>query len=776
MPPKTSVLTPVTTGNDASADFGQEFDAAAEIVWAAEFMIVIAGPNFDEGLNPTSSDSCDPQLVAQPNKLMGFWGSQFNDANERSPHDGYSTLARWRDRLFSTDDVRKKQGLKKPSGRPGNDDGDAAETLPKTLVVTSSVSGMFQRCGIPVDEIYETNGTVLNWQCAANPPCVPKVFTVDRGFRFHIDETTHEAPPIKYIADRRDLLAAERPVVALSDDEELDSIVNAGRDALEVSPISTKQLLPVNNRDDRLRKVLRRSERARVWRVSDASQGSAAEKFNDDHLFVGFASSRLPVVQSFTFADVASTLLPNPGAASQQHASVLIYGKTRNATVMEAIPNAELLAAQSCLPPKRLSHLYQHFMLIDNGFRRNEAGHFFITDPERYVRELNAFFNKVTQQQRASLLDIAAATVKRQAHITFNVSIAIKPGEPTTGETDDDRVALKHGVAVGSPVSAFRAPSLTRESVATASTSVTSQTTVPMLTSLLPVEVTKALLDTDFVPQKSQDAAFHAARQHLQKWTEHQWKPQRAAASVASDEDSRVAPPGSAATIDENHNCFFFSHVPIRVSQQEPIKNQMHDVITIQFPKAGPHCVRLPPTGGLLSLVCESAVGPEPVTAAKDIKPAAQKTITTSPQAGVASNPITYGGHMFQIAGSFPPHHVTASHPDVRNRDTKEVIELILETRKRYTVKIGVSNLICFTSSTLSSRCPGRKQFRRLEGFPCFQVCPRNQLRLERHLLLKPVRLGHLHFPQQKTHSDHWCHLPTTYSAAIATASLARTS
>jgi len=46
-------------------------------------------------------DICQPHwLESEPDLFWGFWGACFNDYRSTEPHEGYATIARWRDFFF----------------------------------------------------------------------------------------------------------------------------------------------------------------------------------------------------------------------------------------------------------------------------------------------------------------------------------------------------------------------------------------------------------------------------------------------------------------------------------------------------------------------------------------------------------------------------------------------------------------------------------------------------------------------------------------------------
>jgi NAD-dependent SIR2 family protein deacetylase len=62
--------------------------------------------------------------------------------------------------------VRKRQQKRRP-----DDDAEAEKAVGRFGIFTPLVSNLFQKCGVPSDEVYEPCGNVFQWQCSALPPC-----------------------------------------------------------------------------------------------------------------------------------------------------------------------------------------------------------------------------------------------------------------------------------------------------------------------------------------------------------------------------------------------------------------------------------------------------------------------------------------------------------------------------------------------------------------------------------------------------------------------------
>jgi len=162
--------------------------------------------------NVTYHDLCNPSVLDEdPSLFYGFWGGCMNEYRRTSPHDGYATIAKWRDELFA---------------RRGHVAAELAQLLLRDKLVDKSsqpVAGPFFSLTSNVDahwlrsgqfssaEVYEVHGNTENWHCA-DPRCssvlrhepsaaagtVPLVdgsWAAPRDFAFAVDaETTRLAP------------------------------------------------------------------------------------------------------------------------------------------------------------------------------------------------------------------------------------------------------------------------------------------------------------------------------------------------------------------------------------------------------------------------------------------------------------------------------------------------------------------------------------------------------------------------------------------------------
>eukprot|EP01084_Bolivina_argentea_P228684 386181_1 len=88
------------------------FQRAADAIWNTEYLLIVAGPGFleESTAHMPSKELSDPLLVSNPNKFFGIWGKLFNRYAERTPHEGFYLLRKWRDSYFDAmgEDGRKR--------------------------------------------------------------------------------------------------------------------------------------------------------------------------------------------------------------------------------------------------------------------------------------------------------------------------------------------------------------------------------------------------------------------------------------------------------------------------------------------------------------------------------------------------------------------------------------------------------------------------------------------------------------------------------------------
>jgi hypothetical protein len=407
----------MATGGKTADQIAADMERIADALYNADFILVLIGPRFDDGgglANPFESDRCHPLLVSQPNRFMGFWGGVYNTYMDRTPHEGFSILARWRDRYYCSDDIRKK-GKKKPGG---DEELSEFDRMAKCLVYTANVGNQFQRLGVPSEEVFDALGNITLWQCSRQPACCQRTALVERNFRFVIDDATKEAMPVKYLTQKPRTVATERIVVVDSDDEELTAL-DGGR---VKNPFEVKMV-----KEDQVQRQRRRMNQPRAIRHHHRTQArQARERFPD--LFTGYAleAGQRPIAHAFAdapFDEGSPRKQPQPPAPS---ATAAPPADSTVGTLPTEPPAAPLI---NFLRPThfprgalRCSHLFEHISALDVGTQITNQGHFFTADPERFSKEREQMYTglgKMFTPENPSLLN------RRCKYITYNISMFI---------------------------------------------------------------------------------------------------------------------------------------------------------------------------------------------------------------------------------------------------------------------------------------------------------------------------------------------------------------
>lgn len=386
----------------SSEQLAADLEKVCDALWNAEFLIVAVGPTFDEGMrNPFESDRCDPSLVSQPNRFMGFWGGVFNTCCDRNPHEGFNVISRWRDRFFCQDDMRKR-GKKKAA-----EDETEFDKMARCLIYTGLIGNQFQRLGVPSEEVFDALGNITQWQCSRMPPCCVKATTAERGFRFVIDDATKEAMPVKYVQQRVSDKVLEVVQVHDSDDDELVAMIGGATK----NPFEIK--LP---KEERQKRVLRRIEQPRVLRHHPSTQ-PGRERFPD--LFTGFAvaAGAMPLphfLPGLLMDDQAPRKLPPMPTTDEG----------------EPVPLLPMLNPPGIM---RCSHLQEHIFALDLKAREPSVGKFATVEPERYTKEREQYY---TALNKMFLAENHTAMMKRSKYVTYNISMVIvAPGQSVVHES-----------------------------------------------------------------------------------------------------------------------------------------------------------------------------------------------------------------------------------------------------------------------------------------------------------------------------------------------------
>ena len=608
-----------------------EFDKAAEAIWNAEFLLVVMGPLFDDSRPYTASEYCDPTTVSNPNKFMGYWGGLHNEYSDRTPHDGYNIIKAWRDRFFCQDDIRKRQPKKRPEEESDLD------RLPRCHAYTRSVSSYLQKVGFPSEEVYELCGNIFLWQCSRNPPCCTKVTSIDRAFRFEIDETNQEAQPIKYVTDKRDDKPKEKFKIVDQEEEDLKLIEET------IQHLSTDP----RNRDERgARKVQRVIERAQVVKITPTLQ-VGYQRFPD--LFVGIpTTNKQRVGKPNTFdnapVDPKALHIPTLNTADDEKDK-------------KEVPAHLRVVELPCVPALRASHLLAHVNSLDRGMYNSKLGKFHACDPEKWHNERLAYYQSVSKMHRSSSHHIA---MQRAKSISYNISFVITTPQSTSASAARASAADDY------------AP---RPNV-------------------LPPALLKKLISPNGPPEPQAQAEL---QEQLKAWEQgkHGWYYFSNVLSRETHQEpvnfkfhDEIHIPFPAPTNDPKSPTSAKS--PRRGPTTSPATanlNENGDGATNAeegHPAAAAIGFRLP-QHGTISVVCETVVCPPADAAPKQPPPGKRAQEETAPPC-----PATYTGNVWQLTGTLTPPDFTDIHEFKKNPPPDAIFEYVLEDRLRHVVKIGV--------------------------------------------------------------------------------------
>ena len=143
----------IGAGAGMGVDSGLPDFRGPEGFWRAYPAIAKLGLRFEELANPRWFDR-DPALA------WGFYGHRLNLYRDTVPHEGFTTLLKWGERM--------------PLGY---------------FVFTSNVDGQFQKAGFDPERVVERHGSIHFGQCAT--PCCEEIWRL--GERVQVDEETMRA-------------------------------------------------------------------------------------------------------------------------------------------------------------------------------------------------------------------------------------------------------------------------------------------------------------------------------------------------------------------------------------------------------------------------------------------------------------------------------------------------------------------------------------------------------------------------------------------------------
>ncbi|KAF0972105.1 hypothetical protein FDP41_009801 [Naegleria fowleri] len=200
------------------------YEKAAESIFLSYFILVVVGEEFsstsgnkllqdifekrakayaDAGLS--FDDLCSPMLLSkgQDELFYGFWGQVLN-RSQKSKSSGAATATKiihhWKELFFQMNDPRFQpddKNKKKQTEEPSPEEKKKLLSQPsRFFIVTSNIDAEFVKEGFKENELYETRGNVLTWQCAT--PCCKNTFSAREDFRFEINQESGRAPPLKY--------------------------------------------------------------------------------------------------------------------------------------------------------------------------------------------------------------------------------------------------------------------------------------------------------------------------------------------------------------------------------------------------------------------------------------------------------------------------------------------------------------------------------------------------------------------------------------------------
>ncbi|KAG2383430.1 hypothetical protein C9374_004101 [Naegleria lovaniensis] len=200
------------------------YEKAAESIFLSYFVLVVVGEEFsstsgnkllqdifekrakayaDAGLK--FDDLCSPILLSkgQDELFYGFWGQVLN-RSQKSKTSGGATATKiihhWKELFFQMNDPRFQpddKNKKKQAEEPSPEEKKKLLSQPaRFFIVTSNIDAEFVKEGFKENELYETRGNMLSWQCAT--PCCKNTFNVREDFRFEINQESGRAPPLKY--------------------------------------------------------------------------------------------------------------------------------------------------------------------------------------------------------------------------------------------------------------------------------------------------------------------------------------------------------------------------------------------------------------------------------------------------------------------------------------------------------------------------------------------------------------------------------------------------
>ena len=656
--------------DDATA----EIERIADAIMNAEYLLVCGGPTFDDApSNPFDSEFCSSALISKPNKFMGFWGQHYNDYLDKIPHEGYNVIAKLRDKLFCSEDIRRRN--KKTKGDVGEED-----QFVRFMVYTGHVGNSYQKSGVPEQEMMEVCGNITQWQCGESPICSARLFGVERGFKFFIDPLTHDALPIKYVPPKPPAVVRPyRQTLVDSDDEEeaFRKQIASGGDGGGLLAMAKGA-----SAEDKARRAQRLRNHCRAIHLTQQVQ-VLDRRFPD--LFTGHVETVGGALETYTFDGAAAS---NRGGGPS--VSALAEAQRRHEEQQQQQQNGADAAGgggggndakkggpkkdqppppppKPCAAPNRVSHLLAHVNAIDRKmYASTHFGACSPVDAERWRADRDAYFAARGKGPMAP--ESHSVSSRREKILKYNISLVITtapPAPPLDGSAASD--ASPHpSSSPGGKLNATGGDGDGDDALSVAS-------------GLRPTVLPAALRERLLRPYPSPAAS--------NKKLNNGGSGTGANANVNAE---AVGDSGEEAAIDAlvstemagwtqaSNGWYYFSNVPLSRTQQEPLHNSYSDFVQIDFPQpvapslssygAGgvggfapvSSAEGLLPLRGMVSIVCEAVMLAEgehvPPAYAKAMAAAAagphSSSSASAAAGGLPPNPYVYTNNVWQMVGT----------------------------------------------------------------------------------------------------------------------------
>lgn len=142
--------------------------------------------------------------------FYGVWGRVYNRFSNSRATRISETISGWKSRIFNDSDPRFLESAKKGTKKEEEENKPPKRLPQRFFLITTNMDGDMFKAGFHEKEVYEMNGSAVEWQCRA--PCKKYAWRVDEEFRFEVDEKTGKAPSIKYIEKSAKMLLMEQEI------------------------------------------------------------------------------------------------------------------------------------------------------------------------------------------------------------------------------------------------------------------------------------------------------------------------------------------------------------------------------------------------------------------------------------------------------------------------------------------------------------------------------------------------------------------------------------